>query len=66
MKNKPFKNQQEILDFYYDAMFHDLCKLTDESLYEFKIEVKLSFDGTTITRSWLDRDTMLKEQNEEM
>lgn len=59
-----FKNVQEILDFYYDQMFHELCEINDESLYEFKIEVKLSADGTTIKRSWLDRDIMLKEQNE--
>jgi len=58
-----FKNEQEILDFYYDAMFHDLCKLSDD-FYEFKIEVQLSEDGTTITRSWKDRDKMLKEKNE--
>ena len=61
-----FKNVQEILDFYYDAMFHDLCKLNDEDLYEFKIEVKISADGLTVTRSWLDRDEMLKEKYEEM
>ena len=64
MKRK-FKNAQEILDFHYDNMFHDLCELSDEDLFEFKIEVKLSADGTTIRRSWFDRDKMLKLQNEE-
>jgi len=58
------KNIQEILDKHYDEMLDELFTLNDTNLYEFKIEVKLSADGTTIRRSWKDRDYMLKEENE--
>jgi hypothetical protein len=60
------KNVQDILDKHYDSMFHELCQLDDDNLYEFKIVVKLKNDGTTISRSWLDREKMLEENNEEM
>ena len=58
------KNIQQIVDKHYDQMFHELVQVDDDSLYEFVIEVKLSNGGTTVRRSWHDRNEMLKEENE--
>ena len=56
------KNVLQIVDKYYDKMFHELTEVDNDDLYELVIEVKLSRDGTTVRRSWKERNEMLEEE----
>lgn len=58
------KNVLQLVDKHYDEMFEFLCETQDENFADLVIEVKLTNDGTTVRRSWVDRDEMIKKRDE--
>jgi len=54
---------EELIDKHYEELFDEICKIHDD-LYELCIEYKEISTGKTIRRSWVERNKILKEENE--
>lgn len=56
------KTLEGLVDKHYEAMFEWIATNYGDELHDLVIEVKFSNDGKTIRRSWLDRDSMLLDE----
>ena len=52
---------KKLIDKHYDKLFDEILK-HGEDFYDLVIEYKDLYNGTTIRRSWLDREKRLQEQ----
>jgi len=51
-----------LVDKHYNEMFDWLCENYADELHDLIIEARFADTGKTIRRSWLDRDSMLKDE----
>lgn len=54
------KNLETIIDKHYDEIFNETLDVIGDELHELLIVVT-TLDGKTISRSWIDRNERLKE-----
>lgn len=58
------QNIQDLVNKTYEDLFSGLCELDEiGDCYEIRVEVQLASEGTTIKRSWRERNDMLRKEN---
>jgi hypothetical protein len=54
------KTLEGIIDDHYDEIFKETIDVIGDDIHELLIQIT-TLDGKTITRSWIDREERLKE-----
>lgn len=59
-----YRTLEQIIDKHYNEIFNETLDVIGDDMHELLIQITTLSDGKTITRSWIDRNERLQEDEQ--